>query len=227
MNLKNTLAENMLRFGPKNLSESDRRNLQRLMEDKKVAYAENIRALASYKNATSGNPDVMNVDNSENKYIYIGTGGDLAPENDYGTIKRAFETGRLIVERNFIGDYSIAAGITGTITRSSGKFTAGTALKIYTFTGEPIELEEEDDLVNNITTYNGSTKNGSVNAATIAVAATTLGQIKLVDLWPKLTKFVNAMAEIQLCPAITDENKNAVYQQYVANGGKSAAGSSF
>ena len=28
----NILAENMLRFGPKNLSESDRRNLQRLME---------------------------------------------------------------------------------------------------------------------------------------------------------------------------------------------------
>jgi hypothetical protein len=30
--MKNILAENMLRFGPKNLSESDRRNLQKLME---------------------------------------------------------------------------------------------------------------------------------------------------------------------------------------------------
>lgn len=30
--MKNILAENMLRFGPKNLSESDRSNLQRLME---------------------------------------------------------------------------------------------------------------------------------------------------------------------------------------------------
>jgi hypothetical protein len=30
--MKNILAENMLRFGPKNLSESEKRNLQRLME---------------------------------------------------------------------------------------------------------------------------------------------------------------------------------------------------
>jgi hypothetical protein len=32
MNLHKILAENMLRFGPKNLSESDKRNIQRLME---------------------------------------------------------------------------------------------------------------------------------------------------------------------------------------------------
>jgi hypothetical protein len=35
--LKNILAENMLRFGPKNLSESDIRNLQRLMEATETA----------------------------------------------------------------------------------------------------------------------------------------------------------------------------------------------
>jgi hypothetical protein len=34
--LKNILAENMLRFGPKNLSESDKRNLQRLSEGASV-----------------------------------------------------------------------------------------------------------------------------------------------------------------------------------------------
>jgi hypothetical protein len=34
--MKNILAENMLRFGPKNLTESERKNLQRLFEQSAV-----------------------------------------------------------------------------------------------------------------------------------------------------------------------------------------------
>jgi hypothetical protein len=42
--LKNILAENMLRFGPKNLSESDKRNLQRLTE----SIDKNLKQLTDY-----------------------------------------------------------------------------------------------------------------------------------------------------------------------------------
>jgi hypothetical protein len=71
--MKNILAENMLRFAPKNLTESDKNKLRSILTEKReVTYAENMLATNSYKNAI-GTPTSVVVDNSTEKYVYFET----------------------------------------------------------------------------------------------------------------------------------------------------------
>jgi hypothetical protein len=232
--MKNILAENMLRFAPKNLSESDKNKLRSILTEKReVAYAENVLGTKSYTNAV-GTPTSVVVDFSTNKYVYFETLNDRNSDNDSTFIKRTFTSGDLVVERNFVGNYTLAAGMPGTIQRANGKFTAGTALKIYMFTGDPLNPEEESEgsdnlqigTVSDLSVYNGTTKNGSTNAAAIAVSAVNLvSGTKLRDLWSKLVEFNNKLVEAGLSTEITDANKNAIYQDFIASGGNKAAGS--
>lgn len=221
--MKNILAENLLRFAPKNLSESDKKNLRKLTEAEE-SYSINLLITDSYENATSGNPTIVQDDAS---YIFFDT--------ITGGKKYAFETGKLVVERNFAGEFTLVAGIPGTLDENN-KFTPGTKLMLYTFSGDPVNLPTDDqgniiggksigsEPVRNLVKYNGTTQNGKFNAAQITLAATKLARVSLKDLWPKVTNFINKMAEIQLSTLITDEDKNAIYQQYIAQGGNKAAG---
>jgi len=221
--MKNILAENMLRFGTKNISESNIR--KHLTEQGNNTGNVSLLITDSYKNATAGNPTIIQDDAD---YVFFDTIS--------GGRKYAFESGKLVAERNFAGDYTLLAGIPGTLDET-GKFTPGTKLMIYTFIGSPVSLPTDaegniiggssigdSENVRNLTKYNGTTQNGKTNAAQITLAATTVNQTTLKNLWPKVTNFINKMAEIQLSTTITDADKNTIYQQYIAYGGNKAAG---
>lgn len=80
--MKNILAENMLRFGPKNLSESDRRNLQRLMEQVTgLAQGDAVPFTGLKFSFTSGTPG--NYNNTTYTTDITFTGGDPVIEEVY------------------------------------------------------------------------------------------------------------------------------------------------
>lgn len=81
--MKNILAENMLRFGPKNLSESDKRNLQRLMEQVTgLAQGDAVPFTGLKFSFTSGdNPGNMKTTTSTANLTF--TGGDPVIEEVY------------------------------------------------------------------------------------------------------------------------------------------------
>lgn len=71
MNLKNTLAENMLRFGPKNLSESDRRSLQRLLTESTIQELDPLYENASKFLQTEWDKNVLNTQYATINLMYV------------------------------------------------------------------------------------------------------------------------------------------------------------
>jgi hypothetical protein len=217
--MKNILAENMLRFGPKNLSESDRINLQRLMEAeiiKKPTWIQGYRTSDLLKTATSptrmGNdplaPDVL--------YMYL-TQSSIASSTSNST-KYAFEKDKFVAQINFGNKTGkmFFAGIPGTLSSATGKwvFTPGTLLKLYTFSSTGFvttsDVDGDDGLVNDLVEYAGSTQNGIVTAVAVCQAIAGVGQTGIKSYWETVKTIVNMLADMQLTTAITDDDKSTV-----------------
>ena len=214
--LKNILAENMLRFGSKNLSESEKRNLQRLIEQdfKMPENIKGFRIIESVQTATEPTMIDAGTEFPGSQYVYF-------DENSFqdGT-KYAFENDKVLVQTNFGNSGKIVAiGIPGTLKNVNAKwvYTPGTSLKVFTFSmsyllGGDGNLNHEiaqgnDGLVSNLLSYTASTKNGKVTAAAIGGALAGVGVTGLSGYWGTVKSMVNMLATAGLTAAIADEDK--------------------
>ena len=122
--MKNTLAENMLRFGPKNLTEAEKQKLSKLTEQTDQLQMSNIALTDAHKNASKPQKIVSSAGAETISFPGLGMpkNGDRAINNGEGVI-------------TYIGDGSyMVIGKIGTLENGT---VVGPKLSALTFQGRP------------------------------------------------------------------------------------------